>query len=229
LLTSNGIPGVTIYLRSPTGTLLSEHTRPVGWRGIHRDVTDNTFWGVIPSNDTIKNFRISGSGVQIISSGNPAEPVKGLDGMTVDPRDGSLWAPGDLVGVENLNHYARALDGFGHHVLLGSFDTTLFVTVAKDICFDSSDNTIWLADSTAKTIWHVSPDTGLEIAGSLDLVALGYGPGVAITCLEYSAQDNTLYVGDTTTGIYHMTKAGVLLDTITLPDHLSGLASLTLT
>jgi hypothetical protein len=228
LITDNKTSGGQIFERELTGTLLNTFTRTAYFRGIHYDLTDHTFWGVTPNNDTITNFHFAGGAIVINSSAPMPSYLYGFDGCCVDYRDGSLWLPGDKAAVETLNHVTRAIDGSNHHNIIHSFSTTSFIGVGKDICYDTSDNTLWILDATNKKIVHVSMETGLELAGTLNLVALGYPSGVSYSCIEYNFIDNSFYFGNTDGIVYHTTKSGIEKEHFTLPSDPGSLNGLTL-
>jgi hypothetical protein len=109
----------------------------------------------------------------------------------------------------------RHLDGTGKYPILAKFDIAPIVSLSGDSCFDSSDNTLWISDRSSGKIWHIDPATGLELPGTINLATAGVPPVARGYGVEYHAPSDTLFVSCLVKKIYQLSKAGVILQTIT--------------
>lgn len=229
LITCGTTPSTGYVLRTLAGIIIQVYTTSAyTWR-IHHDPINNTLWGGTPAGNHIFNLQMIGTSIHFITDGTIAEPNRAVDGAAIDTRDGTLWVNNDPGNInESLDHYKRHINGSNHFVLINSFDIHTFAPHIKDVCFDSSDNTVWMPDSSTKKIHHISTTTGLELPGTINTLLLGVPLGAGPWFCEYDHEDDTLWFGCMTTNIYHISKEGVLLESISVPDDPTGPTGCTL-
>jgi hypothetical protein len=224
--TSNLIPWLSDLSGTLKITFPSLPFYPYRW---HYDHEQYTMWGGSSVSKKLWEYKIQNGNYIKITDIHFDVTHTAIDGACVDSRDGTLWVNNDPDPyAPSIYHCARKPNINGKVIIINNFVMTGISNHPKDLCFDRSDNTLWVIDDIAKKIYHISTLTGLEIAGTLDLQALGFNPGTNAYCVEYDKTNDNLWFGVKTVGLYHITKAGIQIAFVPLAFNPSGPSGFTL-
>jgi len=170
--------------------------------------------------------------LNLLNTYNIATSNYELESVCYDPSDDNLWTLSDKLTLETLEHRSRS----DPTTVLATINlAVLGVDGPQDIDYDTSDDTLWIADNDS-TGNYVGRLYHLDKAGNIletipiptTLHSVLSGKVGRLQTVAYDSRDDTLWISGRFNYIYHVTKSLVLLESFASPYFGTGPTSIAL-